>query len=154
MKKIPLTGRHGQGKFMVVDDQDFAQLNNFKWHVSATGYARTCRAGKHILAHHLVRQPGAGLVIDHVNQNKLDNRRSNLRVATRGQNNTNRPWRSKTGYRGVERSDCKKKLWSARIRKGDTRYYLGTFDSPIQAAKAFNAAALELHGEFAVLNDV
>jgi hypothetical protein len=94
-----------------------------------------------------------GLEVDHDNGNRLDNRRENLRPATKSQNMSNRgPFlNNKSGFKGV----CwhkRRQKWIAQIHVSGKRTHLGYFDDPIAAARAYDAAALELHGAFARLN--
>lgn len=91
--------------------------------------------------------------IDHTNQDKLDNRWSNLRSATSSENSINRPVKNNTSskYVGVSWSKvCKK--WHAYIGKERKKYNLGFFECEIEAAKTYDKAARNLHGEFANLN--
>jgi len=95
-----------------------------------------------------------GMFIDHINHNGLDNRKANLRPATRTQNiwhrkKFKRPSRSQ--YKGIDWSKTQKK-WRARIRVNGKRIYLGSFDNELEAAKAYDEAAKRYHGEFASLN--
>jgi len=91
-------------------------------------------------------------VIDHINRNGLDNRRANLRPATVAQNAWNsRRRKNRSGYKGVWFARDKGKFHAA-IWHNNKREYLGYFDSPISAAKAYDLAAKKYHKEFAVLN--
>lgn len=94
-----------------------------------------------------------GQEIDHVNGQKLDNRRENLRIATRGQNSANAGPRrnNKTGFRGVFQGRDRK-TWYARINVNRTSIYLGTYDDPILAALAYDNAAKKHFGEYAGVN--
>jgi len=93
-----------------------------------------------------------GYVIDHINRNGLDNRRSNLRFATVAQNAQNsRMRKNRSGYKGVWFAKDKGRFRAA-IWHNNKRIYLGYFDSPISAAKAYDKAAKRYHKEFAVLN--
>ena len=91
--------------------------------------------------------------LDHRNRMRTDNRIRNLRPCTKSQNQANRPCQSnsKSGFKGVFWSKRRSK-WYAQIKKGRTRCHIGQFDDPIDAAKAYDAKAVELHGEFAHLN--
>src|SRR3990167_5692086 len=104
MKEIPLT----KGKIALVDDEDFEWLSVYSWQFHNKGYANRIEGWKkgnrhHILMHRQIMQPPNGLVVDHINGNRLDNRRSNLRICEYWQNGKNRidakPHQSK--YRGV-----------------------------------------------------
>ena len=105
MKKIELT----QGKFALVDDEDFEWLNQWKWYANHLGYTwyvvRSVRYDnevKAILMHRSILNAKIGEEIDHINHNGLDNRKKNLRICTRSQNNMNRnKLRGTYKYKGV-----------------------------------------------------
>jgi hypothetical protein len=100
--------------------------------------------------HRLIRGSRAGKQVDHRNLNTLDNRRGNLRDATHGQNQQNKSTKTESGIKGV----CRRRngRWGARIRSNRYLHYLGTFDTPTEAGKAYDRAAKRLFGEFARLN--
>jgi len=110
---------------------------------------------RRILLHREVCPAAPGLEVDHINRNKLDNRRENLRECTRSQNSMNkgkmvsekRQFKSK--YKGVCRN---KGLWRARIYKDAKQISLGYFDTEEEAARAYDNKAYELFGNFAALN--
>jgi len=158
-RKIPLT----KGKFAIVDPEDYQRLRKYKWYARKsphTFYAvRSITNGKkrprkNMYMHHLVIDIPEGLYADHINHNGLDNRKANLRLATRTQNIWHRrkfksPSRSK--FIGVDwASDMK--CWRARIRVNGKRIYIGSFKNESDAAKAYDRAAIKYHGQFAVLN--
>jgi hypothetical protein len=95
----------------------------------------------------------SGIYVDHINRNGLDCRKENLRIATNSQNNMNRGMfkNNTSGYRGVHR---KGNMWRAMIYVSGKQIRLGTFKNIKDAASAYNAAAIQYHGEFASLNDV
>jgi hypothetical protein len=152
--EIPLT----QGKVALIDEADHDLVSSYSWHTHGTApllYARTALPtvnGKQPrrLMHHVI----TGLrYVDHTNGNGLDNRRSNLRPATQSQNSRNRgkTRANKSGFKGVCWYPTTRK-WVAAIRHNYKLVSLGYFFTPEEAARAYDAAALELHGEFAYLN--
>jgi len=153
-REIPLT----QGKVALVDADDFEWLNQWKWHVlkEQAGTFRALRGARVggnytniAMARFIVDAP-KGLVVDHINHNTLDNRRTNLRICTLSGNNRNTSSRrnSFSQYLGVDydKSDGR---WRARVRVGSVRHFVGKFDSEQDAARAYDAAACFHHGEFA-----
>ena len=147
--RIPLT----RGTFATVDDADADLVSAFKWHATSTRglwYARREIGGRAQMMHSLlVNSP----LVDHVNGNGLDNRRSNLRPATPAQNMQNR-MRFRTA-----RSQFKGLLWChrdgrwrARITVIGKRIDLGRFSDERDAALAYDMAARQHFGEFAALN--
>lgn len=103
-----------------------------------------------IRMHHVVL-PAFSFLVDHKNGNGLDNRKSNLRLATHSENAQNSRHRKHTSsqYRGVS---VRNGLWTALITQRGQQFYLGQFHSEEEAAKAYDAAALRMHGQFASLN--
>lgn len=150
MKELPLT----KGLSALVDDLDFERLSQWKWYASGGKYAARRDyqdGGRLIYMHRLVAKPEVGQHVDHINGNGLDNQRANLRRCTREQNlsNAKRRATATNPYRGVRRSNGN---WVAAIRCAGTARYLGTYDTPEAAARAYDRANLELKGEFARLN--
>lgn len=143
-----------RGKKVIVDDNRLSEINKYKWFFDTDGYARRSVKGRSITMHHdIIGRPVRGMVVDHINRNKLDNRACNLRFCTISQNSMNKKLQSNntSGYRGVyfRKSDNK---WLAIIRVSGRRYYGGSFEDRISAAIAYNELAKNMHGEFAVLN--
>lgn len=136
-----------KGKVALIDDEDLLVVAKYNWHTSNPGYARTSlKGGKKLYLHHLLM---GDVMVDHINGDKLDNRRQNLRIATKGQNSSNRKSYSKAGFKGVLANGSG---WMAQITINKKRIYLGQFKSPEEAARAYDKAALEAFGEFASLN--
>lgn len=133
-----------------VDTDDVGSVSGAHWSLMANGYAQAKVFGRHMYLHRaIVGSPSPGSVWDHANGDRLDNRRANLRVADRTQNNTNRRSVNSTGYRGVRKNRAK---FSAEISVCGARHYLGSFGTPEEAARAYDTAAQKLHQEFATLN--
>lgn len=148
-----------RGKVAIVDDEVYESLARHKWHCDSIGYAaRKVWKGfkcETVRMHRALVDAPDGMVVDHINGNKLDNRRSNLRVCTRAQNLMNRgKQRNNTsGFKGVSyHKQCSK--WMAFIKLNKRFINLGLFDTPEAAALAYNEAAKKYHGEFAKLNEV
>jgi len=152
---IPLT----RGYSTLVDATDYDWLASYKWSFNE-GYA-TCARAQVVEGfrrmHQLLLPVDPGYQVDHSNRNKLDNRRSNLRIATKQQNACNMGLRadSVTGYKGVSPRHQRMgvRYW-ARIRVHNVSINLGRFDTPEEAALAYNDAARHYFSEFAYLNDV
>lgn len=160
MPLIPLT----RGQFAIVDEDDFEWLNAFKWHAhlnSKTGLFVPCRHGSRseggsqtVPIYRDIMGIKDGLSPDHINRNTLDNRRVNLRWATVQQNCFNRRHRKNaTGFRGVfKNSDGR---FTARIIISiGVKKSIGTFKTAVEAARAWNEAAQNQYGAFAVLNSI
>jgi hypothetical protein len=150
MKKIPLT----QGKFAVVDDEDFDRLSRFKWHFDGTRYARRSEktTRTNIAMHNEILDVPKGFQIDHKDRDGLNNVKSNLRICTESENKCNRSFKiGVSGYRGVWKNGNK---WEAYLKIGDRRIYGGVFSSKEDAAKARDDIARKYHKEFADLNFV
>ena len=153
LKFIPLT----QGKFAIVDADDYEHLNKYKWcafkSYNNKFYAVRRKNNKTIIMHRQIMNAPAGLVVDHIDGNSLNNRKTNLRICTQAQNiHNSRPRRNRSSkYKGVFWNKVNKK-WSTTIHKGDIRIYLGGFDNEVEAALAYDRKAEELFGEFAYLN--
>jgi len=150
-----------KGEIILVDDEDFYKVNKYTWFINAQGYPQSRlprkesldRTQKQVKLHRLLLDLTDPLIqVDHKNMNKLDNRRSNLRVCTNSENQANIKVhkRNKTGYKGVRYQSNR---YEAYIWKNKP-IYLGRFDTVEEAALAYNKKALELFGEFARLNDI
>lgn len=154
MKTIPLT----KGDFAIVDDDDYEYLIQFEWFLTPGGYAarKTTKNGRPsiVLMHREIAKTPKGMQTDHINGNRLDNRKCNLRICTNAENSRNRgPMPGTSKYKGVRWLKNDKK-WQANIKLNQKQITLGCFNSEIEAAKAYNEAAIKYFGEFAWLNDI
>lgn len=143
------------GKVVLVDEQDYETVKRYQWVAKPEGsrfYAVTKRPPLTRM-HRMIMKAKPGQIVDHINGNGLDNRRENLRFCTGQQNSCNKkkmPF-NKTGFKGVYWDKLKNKF-AAQIGVQNKIKHLGYFDCPFKAARAYDAAAKELHGEFANLN--
>lgn len=156
VKEIHLHSFKRPGLIALVDDADFDRVIAQKWHPSGKGKkteGRTQIDGVNVsMSHFILGLPGNEW-IDHQNLNRLDCQRRNLRPCTPAQNGFNReaPKNSKTGFKGVC-FDTRHLRYKGHIQANGKRKSLGYFKSAVAAARAYDDAARELHGEFARLN--
>ena len=145
-KLIPL----GNNKFTKVDNEDFERLKDINWYYTKTGYAHNKQLGK---MHRYIMNPSKDMVVDHINHDTLDNRRSNLRICTIQENNCNTASRegASSHFKGVSFNKLSGKYEAYITHKG-LREYLGLYDTEEEAGLAYNKRAIELYGEFAKLN--
>jgi hypothetical protein len=148
VKQIPLGG----GVYAYVDAADFDRLNQWTWRLRGE-YAARWHKGKAIYLHHEIMQPPEGMVIDHMNRNKLDDTRANLRACTLRENARNRDKERGTSsrFRGVRYCKDRDK-WRAQIGFEGKPIFLGYFTEEIEAARAYDRAAAAYFGESARLN--
>jgi hypothetical protein len=148
---IPLT----KGKVAIVDAADYQFLNFFKWSANLKAkkvYAYRNVNRKNIYMHRLITNPPAGKVVDHIDRNGLNNRRSNLRICSAADNSRNsRGWGKTSQYKGVSWSKGKKK-WISVIKYNCKYHHIGCFDNQSAAAKAYDKMARKFFGQFAYLN--
>jgi len=144
-----------KGRFAIVDAADYERVNAYKWCATGSGrraYACRRHEGRMISMHRFLMNPPSWLVVDHIDGNGLNNRRSNLRICTQQQNVQNsRPKGKSSRYKGVCR-DKSKNRWVVWVRYGGHNHYVGSFRDEIDAARAYDRKAYELFGEFAWLN--
>ena len=153
-----------KGNKVLLDDMDYETIKAHKWYydgrycyrretLSYNQEKRSYKTRKIYLHRQLLNFPAKGLDIDHINCNKLDNRRSNLRIVTRSQNAVNKPkfGEHTSQYKGVCWHKQRGK-WKAEARQGAVKRYLGVFDCEHAAALAYNIHMQANYGEYAMLN--
>ena len=150
-----------EGKWTILDQEDYCRYAGFKWCIG--GEKKRCYAVrgtmvdpdniKIVRLHRLIMNAPDGVLVDHRNGDSFDNRRDNLRLATRSQNACNARKRKNSSSRFVGiHWDKQTGRWKAQIRAQGKDIWLGRFDNEIDAARAYDAAAKKYHGEFARLN--
>lgn len=130
MKEIQLSGKRGKGKSVIVDDADYEKYNHLRWHLSDTGYAIRRNNGETYRLHRLIMSCPEDKVIDHLNGNRLDCRKSNLRICTQKDNSQN-----KHNIKGYT-YDKEKGRWMVRYRN---KFY-GRYDTEEEAKRAYKLA--------------
>lgn len=164
--QVDLTGNNAKnakttdrGSIMLVSSVDFDNVMRFKWYLSKSGYPMTygnstIKFGPITMHQMLFPNIPYGYVVDHINREKLDNRRTNLRVCTALENsyNKSKPKNSKRRYKGVSQSGKKNPTFTATITKNGTNYEIKNIQTEEQAAKVYDMMAEELFGKYAGKN--
>jgi len=158
-RRIPLT----QGKYAIVDPDDYWRLSKHKWYAAkmngcfyaVRGIVTKDGKRRHLPIHRCIIKVPDNMFVDHINHNGLDNRKANLRPATRAQNGRNRvKYKKRTytsKYKGVSWHPGNKP-WRAHIQSNQKLLSLGSFHHELQAARAYDRAAKKYHRQFASLN--
>lgn len=153
MKAIELSANRGT---VLVSDEDFNELSQYRWHLHSAGYAYRAqkKAGKqtNFLMHRQIMQPEPGVLVDHIDGNRLNNQRENLRFATHTQNGRNNTAISGTSQRKGVSWHASRRKWRATIKINRVARHIGYFTTEEAAAEAYDRAALEHFGEYARLN--
>ncbi len=158
MKKILLT----QNQYTIIDNEDFKKVNQFKWSLDKCNnyfYVRRLKQKNNIKTkiylHRFIMNCPDNMQIDHINHNTLDNRKCNLRICTKSQNQINRLKRKNCSskYKGVYLHKQNQK-WISEINYLGKKIYLGCFKTEKEAAKVYNKIVKKYHGEYVYLNNV
>lgn len=150
-KEIPLL----RGQVALVDAQDYDWLMQYRWRLNTNGYVvRSCRVGDRtviVCMHRQIMNAQRGHVVDHIDHNRLNNTRSNLRFVTQQQNlmYRRRFKNNSTGYKGVNVQNGR---WHARFEFNQKTIHLGYFDDVESAAMAYDAAVRRVFGIYALVN--
>ncbi len=160
MNDISVIHLHGRrGGFTVIDSDMFEYLNQFRWCLDHEGYPAThlpLEGHPKVRMHRLVNGTPPKVHTDHINGFKIDNRRRNLRSCSYAQNMQNQRIQQRpksSGFKGVC-FDKRARKWMAYVGSKSTRVYLGRFETSESAALAYNKAASQRYGEYALLNQI
>lgn len=134
----------------LVDNEDLEKLSKYSWYKHSEGYAVTNINKKYTLMHRFLLNAKRNEVVDHINGNKLDNRKSNLRLASPAQNMMNSRGRNK--FKGVSKTQSKTSPWRATIKINQKSIHIGAFKTELEAAYAYDSKAREIFGQFAKTN--
>ena len=142
----------GEKHAVLFDYDDYETVCQYQWSISSNGYACSGAGKKQILFHRLILNASLELQVDHINRNKLDNRKSNLRLCSAAQNEYNKSQQRncQSGYRGVALDQYGR--WVANINQNGKPIFLGSYATPEDAANAYDSAAAIIAGEFAYRN--
>lgn len=135
----------------IVDADNIKSIDKYVWG-NKGGYVYSRYAGA---LHRIIMKASDNMVVDHIDGNPLNNRKSNLRICTRPENSRNQRIRNDntSKYKGVSLDKSRKK-WLGYIGVNGKKTYLGSYNTKEDAAKAYNEAAIKYHGEFAKLNKI
>lgn len=158
MISILLGGKKHKGLIALIDEEDFERVSQHKWYADFVKSDEKFRARSRlsgtvksaVLMHRFILNAKRGELVDHINMNPLDNRKSNLRKTSKARNmqNRNKQRNNSSGHKGVSWSKSDKR-WRATIQSEGRWKFLGNFSSKEKAYKAYKKASKEMHGEFA-----
>ena len=140
----------------LIDNEDIEKIKSFKWvYIKTRGYVKAMINGKEILLHRFILNTPHDLLVDHINHNKLDNRKSNLRFCNKSQNamNLKTPKNNTSGTKGVY-WDKRSKKWYAKIKAENKNMHLGYFDKKEDAIESRINAEKKYFGEFSFTSSI
>lgn len=147
--------------YILFDRKDFKIIDRYVWHLHSAGYAatndkyyyRSTKKRRMIYMHRLIMDAPKDKCVDHINGNRLDNRKCNLRLCAKSENldNSRKYGKTTSAYMGVY-WDKNRLKWHANISIKNRHIHIGSFDKEIDAAKARDVYAKRFRGEFANLN--
>jgi hypothetical protein len=141
-------------KECIIDDEKWHELSKIKWRIEKSGYIQTNINKIPILMHRYLLNPDKNSIVDHINNNRHDNRLCNLRIVSHAVNAHNKIKKNNCSSKYIGVSLNKKQKWIAYINYNSRQIQLGTFDKEIDAAIAYNNKAIELYKEYANLNKI
>lgn len=149
---LKITNPTAKNSFFYIDVEDYHIVDGLRWCFSH-GYVTNAYTDTRL--HRAIMNACEGEEVDHINGNRFDNRKSNLRICTHKENTRNNtiPSNNTSGYKGVSWDKFRDK-WKAYIIFDKRMIHLGRFESKTEAAKAYNRAAIKHFGEFAKLNEI
>ena len=135
----------------IIDKKNIEKVMTYKWRLlSGKGYVVATHKNKPLLLHRFIMGTPPNMLTDHINMDKLDNRECNLRICNDSGNMQNRDEliTNKSGFKGVYYHKQTGK-WASSITSKGIKKHIGLFDTPKEAAQAYNNIAIKLHGEYA-----
>lgn len=150
MKELPLS----KGRVAFVSDEDFDRVSKYQWCVNGSGYASAYIDGEQVFLHRFLMGAKKGEEVDHIDQNRFNCQRENMRLCTHGQNiaNDGPKANNKLGIKGVDKRSNGR--FRVTIRYNYKKIFIGNFITLKEAGLAYNEASKKYFGEFGFQNDV
>lgn len=147
--EIKLTGK--KGGMALIDEENYEQINKYKWHQTPNGYARSKINKKSVYMHRFILNSPENKVVDHINHNKLDNRSENLRIITSVNNKKNQIKRKNatSKYYGVRKKNNK---FYAGFYNDGIYIHIGSFNNELDAAESYDIYIIDNNINYKTLN--